>query len=267
MVRNPAVAGMFYPGSKAALKREMARLIDPQKKKRDVIGLISPHAGYAYSGACAAKGFARVRVPGSVVILGINHRNAGHPFAVDRNDFWQTPLGDCPVDTVLRERLTKNSRVFSIDGEAGREEHSVEVQVPFIQTINPETKILPITISSHDLDSLIAGGREIAECLLTGTEKVLVLASTDMSHYIDAETASLEDGRAIDKIRALDPRGLYDIVVERRISMCGMAPTVMMLSAAIEAGATQTEMVEYTHSGKVSGDNQQVVAYLSMLVY
>jgi AmmeMemoRadiSam system protein B len=147
------------------------------------------------------------------------------------------------------------------------EEHSLEVQVPFIQAINPEARILPITISSQDPDALMTGGREIADTLLSGPGTVLLVASTDMSHYVDADSAAEKDRLAIDRILALDAAGLFETVMHHRISMCGVAPTVMLLSAAIEAGATVSETVEYTHSGKVSGDDREVVAYLSMLVY
>ncbi|MCK4835972.1 MAG: AmmeMemoRadiSam system protein B [Candidatus Aminicenantes bacterium] len=267
MVRQSVVAGMFYPGDKKTLERDLERLIQYSNLKKRVMGLISPHAGYVYSGSCAGKGFGYVDVPESVIIIGVNHRGIGHPFAVDGSDHWNTPLGDCPVDTELRAKLIAGSDVFAKDSQAGLEEHSVEVQVPFIQTINPDAKILPITVSSMDFDELMIAGSEIANCLKDVKNDVLLVASTDMSHYIEAGTAEKEDHRAIEKISALDPEGLFEVVVERRISMCGMSATAIMLKAAVELGATRSELVEYTHSGKVSGDYNQVVAYLSLIVY
>jgi hypothetical protein len=266
MIRQPAVAGSFYPGSKGALEKELSQMITSSGSKKKVLGLISPHAGYVYSGGCAGKGFARVEVPGTVIILGVNHRGMGHAFAVDGNDYWSTPLGEIVVDGELADALVNNSEVFKIDSRAGVAEHSLEVQVPFIQYLNPGAKILPITISSWDLDRLIEGGKEIAR-LIRGREDVLIVASTDMSHYIDAETAKVKDQKAIDTILAMDPKELFRTVVGEDISMCGMGPTVMMLSAAIELGAKESEIIEYTNSGEVSGDYHQVVGYLSMEIH
>lgn len=267
MVRHGAVSGMFYPGDKKTLERDLDRLIQYSDSRKRVKGLISPHAGYVYSGSCAGKGFGYVEVPGTVIVMGINHRGMGHPFAVDGHDQWHTPLGDCPVDLELRDRLVSGSPVFELDSRAGLEEHSVEVQVPFIQAVNPGAKILPITVSSMDLDELMRAGREIARCIEGSKKEVLMVASTDMSHYIDADTADFEDHKAIEKISALDPQGLFEVVMQRRISMCGVSPTTIMLKAAVDLGATKTELVEYTHSGKSSGDFSQVVAYLSMVVH
>jgi AmmeMemoRadiSam system protein B len=267
MVRQSVVSGMFYPGDKKALARDLKQLIQYPDSVKRVKGLISPHAGYVYSGSCAGKGFGYVEVPGSVIIIGVNHRGLGHPLAVDGHDHWNTPLGDCPVDIELRERLVSESQVFAIDSQASLEEHSLEVQVPFIQTVNPDAEILPITVASMDFDELMLAGKEIAQCIKDAKKEVLIVASTDMSHYIDAGTADVEDHKAIEKIIALDPKGLYEVVMQRRISMCGVSPTTIMLKAVVELGATKTELIEYTHSGKASGDYNQVVAYLSMVVY
>jgi hypothetical protein len=185
MIRKPAVAGAFYPGSKGSLKKELSQFITFPKEKKKVIGLISPHAGYVYSGGCAGKGFGAVEVPDRVFILGVNHRGMGHSFAVDGNDYWNTPLGDAAVDKEMAEKLVENSAIFEIDSRAGAQEHSLEVQVPFIQYVNPNAKILPVTISSGNLNRLIEGGKEIAQ-LIKDRSDILIVASTDMSHYIDA---------------------------------------------------------------------------------
>lgn len=266
MIREPSVAGTFYPGSKASLEKQLGKMIHFAPEKRKVIGLVSPHAGYVYSGGCAGKGFGAVEVPGHVIILGVNHRGMGASFAVDGNDYWSTPLGDVAVDMELAAQLVEDSDIFEIDSHAGAMEHSLEVQVPFVQYINPQAKILPITISSGNLGRLMEGGREIAR-LVEGRSDVLIVASTDMSHYIDAETARILDRKAIDAILALDPGALFDVVMRERISMCGVGPTTMMLSAALELGAKTAEVIEYTNSGEVSGDYYQVVGYVSMTVH
>ena len=266
MVRKPAVAGMFYPGDGDRLKAEVERLLQPSGKKRKVLGIISPHAGYTYSGGCAGSIFAKVKVPDIVIVLGVNHRGFGHPFAIDGNEAWETPMGEIPVAVDLARELAKESRIFEIDNVASAQEHSLEVQVPFIQAVNPEARILPITIASGNLDKLLAGGSELGEILI-GSDNILVVASTDMSHYIDAETAQKRDLKAIERILDLDPEGLLKTVAREGITMCGLSPTVVMLAAAVKAGARNAEVVEYTHSGKVSGDYNEVVAYLSMMIY
>jgi hypothetical protein len=266
MIRKPAVAGSFYPGSKATLEKELAQYIEISGNKKKVLGLISPHAGYIYSGRCAGKGFGRVEIPGTVIILGVNHQGFGHSFAVDGNDYWQTPLGDAALDDELRTKIVENSQIFALDSNAGKSEHSLEVQVPFIQYLSPGAKILPITVSSWDLRDLTMAGKELGQ-ILKEKNDLLLIASTDMTHFLDAETAKKQDHKAIDMILKLDPKGLCNTVVEEKISMCGMAPTVIMLTAALEAGAAKVETVCYTNSGEASGDYDRVVAYYSAIVY
>ncbi len=265
MVRQACVAGIFYPGSQKALARELETLIVSPGNRKKVLGLIAPHAGYVYSGGCAGKGFGAIQIPDSVVIIGLNHRGYGPPLVIDGHDYWETPLGECPVDRELRQKIAGHSDLFTVDHRTGIEEHSLEVQVPFIQMINPGARILPVIVSSMDLAQLLTAGQVIAECL-KGRDDVLMVASTDMSHYIDAETAAFEDQKAIDRILHLDPEGLFKTVRTEQISMCGVSPTVIMLKAAVENGAGYAEVVEYTHSGKTSGDYRQVVAYLSLMV-
>lgn len=266
MIREPVVAGTFYPGSKDILEEELGKHIQNAETKRKVIGLVSPHAGYVFSGGCAGKGFGAVEVPGTVIILGVNHHGFGHPFAVDGHEYWKSPLGNAEIDDQLRTKLTAESKIFGIDNTASSREHSLEVQVPFVQYINPDAKILPVTVASGDPQRLIDAGKEIA-ALIKDNPDVLIVASTDMSHYISADRARDKDRMAIDKILALDPEGLVNTVAMERISMCGVAPTAIMLAAALELGAENAEVVNYTNSGNVMGDYNRVVAYLSMIVY
>jgi AmmeMemoRadiSam system protein B len=267
MVRNPTVHGNFYPGSKNILTEELGKYIPVVENKKKVIGLVSPHAGYIFSGGCAGKGFAAVEVPDIVIILGVNHYGYGHPFAVDGHDSWKTPLGEAEVHKELREKLVKDSEIFGIDSNASIKEHSLEVQVPFIQYRNPEAKILPITVAGGDVQRLMTAGKEIAALIKENKDDVLMVASTDMSHYISVDRAREKDKKAIDKILQLDPEGLYNTVLMERISMCGAASTTIMLSAALELGAQKAEVIDYTNSGTVMGDYSRVVAYLSMIVY
>ena len=267
MVRKSTVNANFYRGTKAILTEELGKYVPSVETKKKVIGLISPHAGYIFSGGCAGKGFAAVEVPGVVIILGVNHYGFGHPFAVDGHDSWKTPLGEAEVHKELREKLVKDSEIFGVDSNASIKEHSLEVQVPFIQYINPEAKILPITVAAGDVQRLMTAGKEIAALIKDNPGDILIVASTDMSHYISADRAREKDKKAIDKILELDPEGLYNTVLMERISMCGAAPTTIMLSAALDLGAKKAEVIDYTNSGKVMGDYNRVVAYLSMIVY
>ena len=266
MIRQPAVAGRFYPETQTALKEELRRYIPRSGSPKRVIGIISPHAGYMFSGSCAGKAFGMVEVPETVIILGVDHHGYGCSFAVDSHDHWRTPLGDVKVDKRLRSKLVTRSMYFKLSSDIGRQEHSLEVQVPFIQYLNPKTKILPIVISSTDVVALVKAGEEIAE-LIKEDPGILTLASTDMSHFIDVERAKKYDYMAVKEIKKLSPDGLFNVVQRNSISMCGVAPTTMMLAAARQLGATKTEEVEYTNSGFVSGNMNEVVAYLSMLVY
>lgn len=266
MVRKAAVAGYFYPATRTELETELGKMIPRRTEKREkVIGLVSPHAGYVYSGSCAGKGFGRVTLGGTVILLGVNHRGMGHPLAVDGHDEWETPLGRIRLNTELRSELISRSRLFTIDSEAGLAEHSLEVQVPFIQYLKPDAMLLPIIVSSHDLPKLLEGGSEIGR-LFAGRSDLMMVASTDMSHYIPADEARELDFQAIGEILRLDPEGLFKTVSRRGISMCGVAPTVIMLAAALEAGATRAELIDYTHSGEVSGNLKEVVAYASVIV-
>ena len=266
MIRRPVVAGSFYTGTKSILERELNQYITITQSKKKVIGLVAPHAGYIFSGHCAGKGYGMIQIPQTVIILGVNHHGFGHPYAIDGNDSWNTPLGDIDIDIELRDKLIKESEIFGIDSAAGNREHSLEVQVPFIQFLNPQAKILPITISSLNIHELITGGKEIASAI-KGNNDVLIVASTDMSHYISAERAKDKDKKAIDKIIERDPQGLFNTVARERISMCGVSPTAMMLAAANQLGASQAQIIDYTNSGVVSGDFQQVVAYLSAIIF
>ena len=266
MLRQTAVAGHFYPADKKLLEKELKKMLVIGENRQKVLGLLAPHAGYVYSGPCAGLGYGRVIMSETVIILGVNHRGHGVPLAVDGNDFWETPIGNVVINSELRSRLLSASNLFALDNEAGRLEHSLEVQVPFIQYLSPGSRILPITIAAHRLADLLAAGHAIAS-LFKENGNIMMVASSDMSHYIPAAQARELDFKAIEQLLKLDAQGLYRTVQENRISMCGVAPAVIMLAAAKEAGATKAELVCYTHSGAVSGDLAEVVGYASLIIY
>jgi len=268
MFRKTAWAGYgkFYQSDKKILENELQQMVRPAENRQKVLGLLAPHAGYVYSGACAGQGYGRVVVTETVIILGVNHRGGGPGLAVDGNDYWETPLGNVEVNSELRSRLLGASGLFQLDSEVGRLEHSLEVQVPFIQYASPGSRILPIVVAAYRLEDLLAAGREIA-ALFKENRNLMMVASSDMSHYIAAAKARELDFKAIDRMLQLDAEGLYHAVRDNRISMCGVAPAVIMLSAALAAGASRAELVCYTHSGEVTGDMDEVVGYASLIVY
>lgn len=265
MIRKAAVAGYFYPGTEKELREELGNMIVSAEKRQRVKGLIVPHAGYVYSGACAGKAFGKTEITDCMLLLGINHRGGRYPFTLDGHNQWETPLGRINLDLDLRQILVGASPLFRIDSDSGLQEHSLEVQVPFVQYLRPHTLILPILVSSGNVDELIEAGVQIGR-IIRKKPGITMVASTDMSHYISAEKARQVDAFAIEHILSLDPRGLMETVMRRKITMCGVAPTVVMLAAALEAGATTAEVVDYTNSGAVSGHFEEVVAYLSAIV-
>lgn len=267
IMRRPAVAGTFYPDNPELLSEDLTQRIRILENKKSVIALISPHAGYFYSGICAGKGFGAINIPDRVIVLGVNHSGIGASLAIDGHDSWDMPMGQVEIDSQLRDQLASKSDLFIIEENSGINEHSIEVQIPFLQYLNPNVKILPILLSRVNYNELEAGAIELSHLIKHNSNKdILIVASTDMSHYVSASFGEIKDQMAIEKIRGLNPKGLLDVVVKEKISMCGVYPVVMSLIAANELGANETQVIEYTNSGEASGDYDQVVGYLSMTI-
>lgn len=263
MDREPAVAGRFYPADPGALRRDLDRFLAPGGEKVRAVGVVAPHAGYVYSGAIAGAVYARVEVPRRVIVLGPNHTGMGTPAALWPGGAWRLPGGDVPVDPALTAALSGGPLVEP-DPEAHLFEHSLEVQVPFLARARPDVAIAALCLGHLRLSDCEEVGRSVARA--AAQSGALVVASSDMSHYISAAAAREKDGRAIERILALDPRGLYEVVHREKISMCGIIPATVMLVAALELGATRAELVRYGNSGDVSGDTRQVVGYAGVLV-
>ena len=266
MFRAPAVAGQFYPGSRAALEHVLAQLIPAVDHKRQVLGVMSPHAGYVYSGAVAGLTYAGIEIPREVVILGPNHRGVGHQAAVFHRGNWETPLGNVPIAEELADAVLASCPSTGADTLAHRYEHSLEVQVPFLQSIAMELAIVPVCIGRLSLDTLLALGDGLATALSVRPRLPLIVASTDMTHFESGPEAKRKDHLALQYVLSLDPEGLYRIVRDNRISMCGVLPTVVMLRAALALGATAAELVAYANSGDVTGDQREVVGYAGVIV-
>ena len=265
MIRKPAVAGQFYPGNPAKLKEMIDEMIDRNIEKKKAFGVVSPHAGFIYSGNVAGAVFSSVVLPDKFIIIGPNHRGSGPLFSLYEEGAWETPLGNVPIDTDLARVLKNNSDLLESDTVSHIYEHSLEVQIPFIQYLKTDFSIVPITVSPYaSLDQLNTLGKIIAESITN--EDVLLVASTDMSHYISQEKAKEKDYSAIERILTLDPEGLYSVVKQNNISMCGFQPTVAMLTAVEILGASKGELIRYQTSGDVSGDYQEVVGYAGIRI-
>jgi MEMO1 family protein len=272
-VRQPAVAGRFYPANAQHLRAEVETYItapasasgEPEAKIR-AFGCVVPHAGYVYSGHVAGAVYGRLDLPHCYVILCPNHTGMGEPLAVMSEGLWHTPLGDASIDEKLAGQLKAKLPLLSEDQAAHRYEHALEVQLPFLQVLAPGFRFVPITVGTSNFDVLSALGTVIGHVALEADERVLVIASSDMNHYESDSVTRVKDRRAIDQLLALDPRGLYDIVHKGDISMCGYGPAVVMLTAARKMGATQAELIRYATSGDVSGDRDMVVGYAGVAV-
>jgi AmmeMemoRadiSam system protein B len=266
MLRTAVVAGQFYPGNKERLQSDVEALMVAATPEPS-IAVMSPHAGYVYSGSVAGKTFSHVNISNEVIILGPNHHGRGHAAAVYAHGAWETPLGQVEIASDLAERLLAECPMTADDYTAHMDEHSLEVQVPFLQYATPGLRIVPLCISRMPLDTLLALGDGLARVISSCDEAPLIVASTDMTHYESGEIAHQKDFLALDRVLALDPEGLYEVVYENKISMCGVLPTVVMLRAALALGATQAELVAYSNSGDVTGDQSSVVGYAGVRVF
>jgi len=265
MLRLPAVAGSFYPGSKTQLETFLQRLIPDVTAPAAAHAVILPHAGYVYSGGIAGETLAQVLVPERVILLGPNHTGDGVDFAVSKASAWQTPLGDVAVDQELARRLVAAIPLAEFDDLAHRQEHSLEVLVPLLQWRNPAVRIVPICIRSFELAALLEFGTALGG-FLQGSDDLLLVGSSDMSHFISGREARDKDFLAIEQLQQLDPAELYRTVRQHRISMCGVAPCVSLLQACRQLGASKAELIRYGNSGDLNGDQSSVVGYAGLVI-
>lgn len=265
-LRRPAVAGRFYPSDRNVLLADVQSYLSPLKEGKRAIGCVVPHAGYIYSGHVAGAVFAELEVPRRCIVLCPNHTGMGRPLSIMSEGAWETPLGIVPIDTGLGDSLKRAFPALSEDKDAHRVEHGAEVELPFLQARRPNFSFVPITLGTGQFDVLEALGSAIAEVVLAQNEPVLMVASSDMNHYESDEITRVKDRKAIDRILALDPIGLFDVVVNQDVSMCGFGPTIAMLTAARRLGASSAELIRYATSGDISGDRDMVVGYAGVIV-
>jgi AmmeMemoRadiSam system protein B len=267
MQRQPAVAGQFYAGSSKQLGSDLAKLIPEAAERRKVAGIIAPHAGYVYSGAIAGKVYAAIEIPETILILGPNHHGAGAGVALYPDGEWLTPLGPVTINSRLNALLQQHVPYISSDAVAHKFEHSLEVQVPFIQYLRPDATISAICLGNGDYDAIRKIGEGIAAAIRAYGAEVLIVASSDMTHYESAQSARRKDELALEKVADFDPQGLLQVCRDKNITMCGVVPAAVMLVAAGKLGATRVELVAYGTSGDATGDNRQVVAYAAVKVW
>ncbi|MFN2354629.1 MAG: AmmeMemoRadiSam system protein B [Desulfopila sp.] len=268
MVRLPAVADRFYPGEEAALDTMLTGFFDhvPPSPKIQALAAVAPHAGYVFSGSICAETLKNIVIPETVVILGPNHQGYGPPIALSQEN-WQMPWGEVPVNQDFTDLLAGADAAIQISDSAHRYEHSLEVQIPFLQKLQPRLTIVPLVLSRLSYPACQGLAQVLADSIKEFKDPVLLLASSDMSHYESRQQAQMKDTMALDQLTALNPEKLYTTVLDNGITMCGIIPVTVALQSALLLGATTAQIIRYSDSGAVSGDTEQVVGYAGALMY
>lgn len=267
--RPPAVAGTFYEANPERLRAQLAACFDENARvdaKERFIGAVVPHAGLMYSGHVAAAFYGLADLPKRYIILCPNHTGVGHRAAINREGEWRTPLGSVTIDTALATNLMATTRLLAEDAQAHAREHSLEVQLPFLQQTIGDFTFVPICLATHQFALCEEIGNGIADVIAAEKEPIGILASSDLNHYADQKTTLRKDQQAIDQLLALDAEGLWNTVVENDISMCGFIPTTAMLVAAKNLGATNARLIKHATSGDINGDYSHVVGYAAILI-
>ena len=277
-IRRPAQAGSFYSGTAESLKKQIEACFEhklgPGKKPtvqqgpRNIVGLVCPHAGYMYSGPVAAHSYYNLASdgkPDTVVIFGPNHSGGGSGLAVMNEGIWRTPLGDVQIDEAAAAEILRKSKIIDVDDSAHAHEHSIEVQLPFLQYLyNAAFKFVPICFLMQDLESCREVGQAVAEALKG--KNAVIIASTDMTHYEPQERAEEKDRKALVSLEKLDEKTFYSTVESYHITACGYGPVVALVTAAKILGAKKGRMLCYKTSGDVTGDYSAVVGYASVAI-
>lgn len=266
MLRLPAVSGRFYPSDPSELAAQVRGFAKAGSKEpaKTVLACLVPHAGYMYSGHVAGAVYGSIALPPKIIVLGVRHSPRGQPAAILTEGAWRTPLGDALIDSKLAVEIRQSCPLLREDAVAHSGEHSLEVQLPFLQVLDPGFAFVPIALGTIHFESLVKIGEGIGLTLRESQERVLLLTTSDLNHYEDDQTTRRKDRLAIEQLLALDARGLYDVCSREDISMCGLGPAVAMLTALHTAGAKKAEVVKYATSADVSGDTATVVGYVGM---
>jgi len=265
--RPPAVAGSFYEGSPDRLRAQVQACFAENPgtaTKEQFVGAVVPHAGLMYSGHVAAAFYGMAELPRRFIILCPNHTGLGHAAAINREGEWRTPLGNVAVDTELAAALMSRTKLLAEDSKAHAREHSLEVQLPFLQQLLGNFTFVPICLGAPNYAYCEEIGNAIAD--VVRAQPAAILASSDLNHYEDQQETLRKDQRAIDAVLALDPQRLWQVVNDEDISMCGFVPTTTMLIAAKKLGATTARLIKHATSGDINGDYGHVVGYAAILI-
>ncbi len=263
-MRTPAVSGQFYPKGKNDLRTEISRCFaNITSKERDVLGAVVPHAGYMYSGTTAAHVYSALPEAGTYVLIGPNHTGYGSPVSVS-SETWSTPFGEVNSDLDFIKALPK--KIIDTDESAHRYEHSLEVQLPFLQHRFSDFRIVPICMGMQDEETALEVGGEISEAVRKVNRKVVIIASSDFSHYKPDKVAHEDDAYFIAPILALDTQEFYRRLYERGASVCGYGPIAAMILASKNLGAKRGSLLKYSTSGDMTGDKSAVVGYAGIII-
>jgi len=276
-IRRPRVAGSFYEGNAESLKAQIKNCFlqefGPKKRPkvnksgpREIIGLVCPHAGYMFSGPVAANAYYELASdgkPDTVVILGPNHTGYGSALSLMNEGFWRTPLGDVEIDGETASEVVRETRLVDVDELAHRFEHSIEVQLPFLQYLyGSEFKFVPICFQMQDLSSAVEVGKALVEVL--ASKNAVVIASSDMTHYEPQGNAAAKDMAALKAVEAMDEKRFYSIIEARNVTACGYGPIAAVITAAKGLGAKEAKLLCYKSSGDITGDYSSVVGYAAV---
>jgi AmmeMemoRadiSam system protein B len=267
MKRLPAVAGKFYEGHPERLVEEVSKYVYKTTRRSKVIGALVPHAGLMYSGAVAGTLYSSIQIPDTFVIIGPNHTGVGPDLAVMSSGDWEIPFASFGIDEELAKSMLENMPMLKEDAAAHAQEHSIEVQLPLITPHAHENlSIVPVVAGRLSLQECEAAGKGLAAAITSTGRNTVIIASSDMSHYVNDAEAREKDGLAIGRILDLDAEGLYNTVAREGISMCGVVPATIMLYTARELGATDAYLMKYATSGDINKDYASVVGYASIKI-
>lgn len=265
-MREPVVAGRFYPENQGELLSTIETYTqEVSSSPVPAIAAIAPHAGYIYSGQLAARTFKEVTIPQTIILIGPNHTGKGASISLSTKR-WKTPLGIVPVNKSLAQAIVASHEPATVDESAHRFEHSLEVQLPFLQYLQPALSIVPITIKQLSYNACNDLASAIFSTLASNNNQILIVTSSDMNHYESRAISGKKDRMALDAIREMNPALLYKTVQQNNISMCGVIPVVITLLLSQKLGAKNARIVDYMDSGNVSGDIQQVVGYAGVII-
>jgi AmmeMemoRadiSam system protein B/AmmeMemoRadiSam system protein A len=265
MIRLPVVAGRFYPEAAPELEALIKTMVDEQAVKEDVLGMVVPHAGYPFSGQVVGACLSKINFPETFIIIGPNHTGRGKPFSIMTDGKWLTPFGVVDIDKELAKKLVATSKYLREDEEAHRLEHSIEVQLPFLQYFKKDIKFVPIITTLSNIEAHRQIGKEIAKVIKDTKRNAVIMVSSDMTHYEPHEEAKRKDELAIRAMLDLNENELSKRIEGLGITMCGYAPALSLLVAMKELDGTRAELVKYQTSGDTTGDFDSVVGYAGIL--